>query len=127
MELPDDEYPLILTTERSLFHFHTGTMSRKVRGLNVFRDEELVEINPQDASALGIDDGEMIHVISRRGEVVAKAKVTESSPVGVVSMTFHFAESPTNQLTNPALDPVAKIPELKVCAVRIKKNGVKTA
>jgi len=129
-ELPDDEYPLILTTERSLFHYHTGTMTRKVRGLNIFRGEELVEINPEDASALGIGDGEKVKVISRRGKIWAKAKVTEDSPVGVVSMSFHFAESPTNQLTNPALDPVAKIPELKVSAVRIEKNGdlaVKTA
>ena len=122
MELPDDEYPLILTTERSLFHFHTGTMSRKVRGLNVFRDEELVEINPEDAASLGVNDGEILRVVSRRGEVAAKAKVTEASPEGVISMSFHFAESPTNQLTNPALDPVSKIPELKVCAVRIERG-----
>ncbi|HEY82633.1 MAG TPA: formate dehydrogenase subunit alpha [Dehalococcoidia bacterium] len=123
MELPDDEYPLLLTTGRSLFHFHTGTMSRKVKGLNVFRGEELVEINPQDAEALGIADGDTVKVVSRRGEVTAKARLTQASPVGVVFMTFHFAESPTNQLTNPALDPVARIPELKVCAVRVEKNG----
>ena len=123
MELPDDEYPLVLTTGRSLFHFHTGTMSRKVTGLNVFRSEEQVEINPEDALKLGIADNDRVKVISRRGEVVAKAKVTEISPVGVVFMTFHFAESPTNVLTNPALDPVSKIPELKVCAVRIEKTG----
>jgi len=122
-ESPDADYPLLLTTGRSLFHFHTGTMSRKVRGLNVFRGEELVEINPQDASALGIADGETVKVISRRGAVTTKTKLTDTSPTGVVFMTFHFAESPTNQLTNPALDPVAKIPEYKVCAVRIEKNG----
>ena len=122
VESPDDDYPLVLTTGRSLFHFHTGTMSRKVKGLNVFRGEELVEINPQDASTLGIADGETVKVVSRRGAVVAKAKVTDVSPIGVVFMTFHFAESPTNQLTNPALDPVAKIPEFKVCAVRIERN-----
>jgi predicted molibdopterin-dependent oxidoreductase YjgC len=127
VELPDDEYPLILTTERSLFHFHTGTMSRKVKGLNTFHGEELVEINPDDAAAFGISDGEIVQIASRRGEITAKARVTEASPAGVVSMSFHFAESPTNQLTNPALDPVAKIPELKVCAVRIKKNGRKKA
>jgi len=121
VELPNDEYPLILTTDRSLFQFHTGTMTRKVRGLNVFKGEELVAINPKDAEALGIDDGEIVHVISRRGDVKTKARVTESSPAGVVAMTFHFVESPTNELTNPALDPVAKIPEFKVCAVRIKK------
>jgi len=123
IESPDDDYPLLLTTGRSLFQFHTGTMTRKVKGLNVFRGEELVEMNPQDASALGIVDGEMIKVVSRRGAVVAKAKITDASPVGVVFMTFHFAESPTNQLTNPTLDPVAKIPEYKVCAVRVEKNG----
>jgi len=121
-ELPDDEYPLLLTTERSLFHYHTGTMTRKVKGLNAFRNEELVEINPRDATALGIDDGEMVSIISRRGEVTAKARLTGVSPQGVVAMSFHFAESPTNKLTNPALDPVAKIPELKVCAVKIEKN-----
>jgi len=119
MELPDDKYPLILTTERSLYHFHTGTLTRKVSGLNILKGEELVEINPTDASALGITNGDMVKVVSRRGEVVARAKVTEVSPVGVVSMDFHFTESRTNVLTSPALDPVSKIPELKVCAVRI--------
>jgi len=122
VELPDDEYPLVLTTGRSLFHFHTGTMSRKVKGLNVLKSEEQVEMNPEDALRLGIADGETVKVVSRRGEVIAKAKVTEISPVGVVFMTFHFAESPTNVLTNPAFDPVSKIPEFKVCAVRIEKN-----
>jgi len=121
MELPDNEYPLVLTTGRSLYHFHTGTLTRKVNGLNILRGEGLVEINPQDASSLGIADGEMVKVISRRGEVAARAKVTDVSPVGVVFMTFHFAESPANLLTNPALDPVAKIPEYKVCAVRIER------
>ena len=81
-------------------------------------------MNPKDAAALKIADGEMVRVVSRRGEVTATARVTENDPPGVVSMTFHFAESPTNRLTNPALDPIAKIPELKVCAVRIDKLGV---
>ena len=120
-ELPDDEYPLVLTTGRSLYHFHTGTMTRKVSGLNVLKGEGEVEINPEDASNLGVRDGEKVKVISRRGEVVARAKLTEASPAGVVFMTFHFAESPANMLTNPAVDPVAKIPEYKVCAVRIER------
>jgi len=120
-ELPDKEYPLLLTTERSRYHFHTGTMTRKVKGLTALVGEGMVEINPKDASLLAIDDGEMVKVTSRRGAVMAKAKVTEVSPVKVVTMNFHFAESPTNQLTNPALDPVAKIPEFKVCAVRVEK------
>jgi formate dehydrogenase alpha subunit len=118
-ELPDVDYPLILTTERSPYHFHTSTMTRKVKGLEKLRSEELVEINPTDARKLGVADGQMVKVTSRRGQVEARARVTTVSPPGVVSMTFHFAESPTNVLTNPALDPVAKIPELKVAAVRI--------
>jgi len=121
MELPDDEYPLVLTTGCNLYHFHTGTLTKKVKGLNILRGEELVEMNSENASSLGIADGEMVKVISRRGEVVAKAKVTDVLPVGAVFMTFHFAESPANLLTNPALDPVAKIPEYKVCAVRIER------
>jgi formate dehydrogenase alpha subunit len=120
-ELPDDNYPLVLTTGRSLFHFHTGTMSRKVDGLNLFMNEELVEINPADAEGLGISNGQKVKISSRRGEITAKANVTNESPEGVVFMTFHFSESPTNCLTNPALDPIAKIPELKVCAVRVEK------
>jgi predicted molibdopterin-dependent oxidoreductase YjgC len=122
-ELPDDEYPLVLTTDRSLFQFHTGTMTRKVRGLNVFADEEVVAINPGDAESLGISDGDMIRVTSRRGEVTAKAGLTETAPRGTIAMTFHFAETPTNELTNPVLDPVSKIPEYKVAAVRVKKVG----
>ena len=120
-ELTDEEYPLVLTTGRSRYHYHTGTMTRKVKGLNLLRGEELVELNPMNAAELGILDGDRVKVTSRRGEVQAKAKVTEASPPGVVSMTFHFAESPTNVLTNPALDQVAKIPELKVAAVRVEK------
>jgi predicted molibdopterin-dependent oxidoreductase YjgC len=121
-EIPDKDYPLILTTERSLYHFHTGTMTRKVKGLNAVAPEELVEINPADASKLGVEDKEIVKLISRRGEITARAKVSDVTPVGVVSMSFHFAESPTNVLTNPALDPIAKIPELKIAAVRIEKN-----
>jgi len=123
-ELPDDEYPLILTTSRSLFHYHTGTLTRRVEGLNVLRKEELVEISREDADRSGIGDGDTVRVVSRRGEVVARARVSEVCPPGVVSMTFHFAETPTNVLTSPALDPVAKIPELKVCAVRVEKQEV---
>ncbi len=121
MELPDEEYPFILTTGRVLCQYHTGTMTRKVGDLNLLRGEELVEMNPQDALTLGIVDGELIEVTSRRGSVKAKAKTTEKSPAGVVFMTFHFSETPTNVLTNPALDPIAKIPELKVCAVKLNK------
>jgi len=121
MELPDADYPLILTTGRTLCHYHTGTMTRKVHDIEHLRHEELVEVNPADANGLGISDGDRVEVSSRRGRVCARAKLTEKSPKGVIFMTFHFAETPTNVLTNPALDPVAKIPELKVCAVRLGK------
>ncbi len=123
-EQPDNEYPLILTTERSLYHYHTGTMTRKVRSLEAARPAELLEMHPVDAGKLGMSDGETVKVVSRRGEVITRLLVTDDSPEGVVSMTFHFAESPTNVLTSTALDPVAKIPELKVCAVRVEKCGV---
>ena len=120
-EMPDDEYPLVLTTGRSLYHFHTGTMTRKSEGLNEFKGEGEVEISPGDAERLEITDGDSVSVISRRGKVNARAVVTEASPCGVVFMNFHFAESPTNILTSPALDPVAKTPEYKYCAVKIEK------
>ncbi len=123
MELPDKEYPLILTTGRNLYHWHTGTMTRKVKGLNQLLGEGTIEISPKDAEGLGIADGDMAKVTSRRGSVTAKARVTEVSGEGVVFMNFHFAESPANVLTNPVLDPVAKIPEYKVCAVRVEKNS----
>jgi formate dehydrogenase alpha subunit len=121
MELPDSDYPFILTTGRVLCQYHTGTMTRKVQDLNILRGEEMVEMNPEDALALGIEDDSIVEVSSRRGKLRVRAKTTDKSPKGVVFMTFHFAETPTNVLTNPALDPVAKIPELKVCAVKLSK------
>jgi predicted molibdopterin-dependent oxidoreductase YjgC len=120
-EMPNEDYPLILTTGRSLYHFHTGTMTRKVAGLNIIEPEGVVEISAKDASQLGIAQGDKVKVSSRRGEVIAKAKVTGALLSGVVFMTFHFAESAANILTNPKLDPVAKIPEYKVAAVKVEK------
>ncbi len=114
------DYPFILTTKRSLYHYH-ATLTCKVEGLNTLMKEELLEINPQDAETHGIKNGELVRVISRRGEVVVKTKITGISPPGLVSMTFHFTETPTNILTNLALDPTAKTPETKVTAVRIEK------
>jgi formate dehydrogenase (NADP+) alpha subunit len=120
-ELPDGEYPLLLTTDRSLYHYHTGTMTRRVPGLEELNGWELLHVHPRDAASLGIADGQWVHVISRRGDLNVRAKVTEDCSPGVVSMTFHFSEAPTNVLTHAALDPVAKIPETKVCAVRVEK------
>ncbi len=121
-ELPDKEYPLMLTTGRSLYHYHTGTLTRRVDGLNSLNGREMVEMHPEDAKAAGLTDGDRIIIRSRRGLVKAALKTSDRCPKGVVSMSFHFAESPTNVLTSPVLDPVAKIPELKVCAVSIVKH-----
>ena len=120
-ERPDEEFPLILTTGCSPYHFHTGTMTRRVGGLDKLRKEEMVEINPKDAHKIGISDNGLIKVFSPRGEVVARARLTEALPPGLISMTFHFAETPVNMLNNHALDPIAKIPEYKVCAVQVEK------
>lgn len=120
-EEPDDEYPLILTTGRVLFHWHTGTMTRRSPTLTAQLNEGYVEMNPGDTEELEIADGEEVKVKSRRGEITIKAQLTERTPKGVVFIPFHFAESAANVLTNPALDPKAKIPEYKVCAVRIEK------
>jgi formate dehydrogenase alpha subunit len=119
-ELPDEEFPYILSTGRVLYHYHTGTMSRKTKGLVERFPESLVEINPRDAEKLGIEEGNSIRVTSRRGSVQAKATVTERAPEGTVFMNFHFNEVAVNLLTNPALDPIGKIPEYKVCAVKVE-------
>lgn len=116
----DAEYPLVLTTGRVLYHYHTGTMTRAGRGISERCPESLVEINPQDAGKYGIRDGATVAVTSRRGTVKARAQLTERSPEGVVFMNFHFREAVVNLLTNPALDPVAKIPEYKICAVKVE-------
>lgn len=121
LEQADERYPLILSTERSLYQFHSGTLTRRVPFLNKLKGEELVEINPSDAERMQIRDGEVIKVLSRRGEVIARAKISANSSPGVISMTFHFAEAATNILTGSGIDPVAKIPEFKVSAVRLEK------
>ncbi|MCD4828438.1 MAG: formate dehydrogenase subunit alpha [Candidatus Cloacimonetes bacterium] len=119
-ELPDDEYPLILTTGRVLQHFHTGTMSRCTEGLNNLAGP-MVMISVHDAEALGIGNSEKVIVKSRRGEIEVPAFVTKRISKGVVYVPFHYAEAPANRLTNPAIDPMAKIPEYKVCAAKVMK------
>ena len=118
-EEPDEAYPLILTTGRVLEHFHTGTMTRRVAGLDQLQPEERLRIHPDDAAHIGLGDGDWSLVASRRGEVRVRAGLTQQVQRGVVFLTFHFAEALGNVLTNPALDPVAQIPELKFCAVRV--------
>jgi len=120
-EKPDNEYPFILTTGRSYYHFHTATMTRRSTALNYYRPEHDIEINPEDAAKLGISNGDKVIVSSRRGSITTKAVISERVAPGVVFGDFHFFESAINKLTNNVLDPVAKIPEFKVCAVNIKK------
>ena len=120
-EIADEDYPLILTTDRSLYHYHSSTLTRRVEGLEQLNSFEQLQLNPDDAARMGIRDGDLVEITSRRGTIKTKAKVTRVCPDGVCSMTFHFWESPTNEITNPALDPVAKIPETKVAAVRVRK------
>ena len=121
-ELPDDEYPYILTTGRLLFHWHTGTMTRRSGTLTDQVNEAEMEINPADAESLGVTDGEMVEVSSRRGTITLKAKVTPRIKPRTVFIPFHYAEAAANRLTNDALDPIAKIPEYKVCAVKIAQT-----
>ncbi|HAS6261826.1 TPA: formate dehydrogenase subunit alpha [Vibrio vulnificus] len=119
-ELPDEEYPLVLTTGRVLEQFHTGTMTRKTQGLNNLAGPRAM-ISVQDAEALGIGNGDMLKVSTRRGEIEIAAFVTKRMQAGVVFIPFHFVESPVNRLTTTATDPHAKIPEFKVAAVRVEK------
>ena len=119
-ELPDQEYPFLLSTGRVLYHYHTGTMTTRARGPVERCPESLVEIHPEDAGKLGIADGQKVRVTSRRGTVEVKARITEKSAPGSIFMNFHFTEAPVNFLTNPALDPTGKIPEYKVCAVKLE-------
>ncbi len=129
-ELPDDEYPFLLTTGRVLYHWHGGEMSRRARGLLAVYDRPLVEVNPEDAARLGLAPlslvgrgagGEgRVRVTSRRGSIEAEAWVTDRVPPGIVFAHFHFPEASANVLTIAALDPVSKIPAYKVCAVKVE-------
>lgn len=120
-EIPDVEYPLVLSTGRRLYHYHTGTMTLRTGTLEKHYPSEYLEINPQDAAPLGLVDGEQVKVISRRGKVELAVRITEVTPPGLVFTSFHYPQVPINQLTNATHDPIAKIPQLKICAVRLEK------
>jgi len=120
-EEPDTEYPMRLSTGRILQHYHTGTMSRRSRVLNGIVPHGMVEIHCADASRLNIRNGEKIRVLTRRGAIETQAMVTDRVVEGSLFIPFHFAEAAANRLTIDALDPVAKIPEYKVCAARVEK------
>lgn len=121
-EVPDPEYPFILSTGRTAYHFHTATMTRRTTVSQREHPDAFVEINPEDARELEIRDGWPVEVSTTRGTVVCRAHLTDTIPRGTVFMPFHFAESAANQLTNSAVDPIAKIPEYKVCACRVRRS-----
>jgi formate dehydrogenase major subunit len=120
-EVPDADYPLVLSTGRRLYHYHTRTQTGRSPGLNDLLGEETADISKADADAYGIERGEMIRVKSRRGEVVVKANVTDQVPSGMMWMAFHFREGNANWLTNPAYDPITLTAEYKACAVAMEK------
>jgi formate dehydrogenase major subunit len=120
-EVPDAEYPLVLSTGRRLYQYHSRTQTGRCLGLNDILGEETADISLADAERLGIKHGEMVKVKSRRGEVKVKAKVTQEVPQGMVWMAFHFREACANWLTNPVFDPVSLTAEYKACAVQIER------
>jgi formate dehydrogenase major subunit len=119
VEVPDQEYPLYLTTGRILYHYHTGTMTMRSEDLMERAPESFVEMTPQDAAAHGLADGGRVSIASRRGAIEARVKVSRKAVAGTVFIPFHFAQGAANKLTNAALDPVSGIPEYKVCAVKL--------
>jgi formate dehydrogenase (NADP+) alpha subunit len=120
-EEPDGDYPFILTTGRILYHFHTRTMSGKADALNEIAPMAEAHINEEDAGKLGIKGGDMVELKTRRGAIKTRALVDSRIKKGIVFVPFHYADAPANRLTNPALDPKARIPEFKACAVKIKR------
>lgn len=127
-EPTDDAYPLTLTTGRLLHQYHTGTMTRRSRPLSWREPSGRADIHPDDAAAIGLQDGGAVVIKSRRGEVHTVARLTDRVPKGTVFLAFHWREAPANLLTQDfALDPVAKIPEYKISAVRLEnpRQGVK--
>jgi formate dehydrogenase alpha subunit len=118
-ELPDKDYPMLLSTGRVLYHWHGGEMTRRAKGLMKIYPEALIEVNPADADKLGLDGHKRVRVTSRRGSIEAEAWITDRVPEGMVYANFHFPEASANELTIAALDPISKIPEYKVCAVKV--------
>jgi formate dehydrogenase major subunit/formate dehydrogenase alpha subunit len=119
-EEPSNEYPMVMSTGRVLYHWHGGQMTRRSQGLLEVYSEALVEVNPDDAAKLGLNGENTVRVSSRRGSIEARAWVTDRVPPGMVYANFHFPEASANELTQAVLDPVAKIPEYKVTAVKVE-------
>ncbi len=123
-ELPDDEYPFVLNTGRYREHWHTGTMTRRSKALDALASEAFADLHPEDLAMLGVRDGEFVCLRSRRGEIVLRARASTRMTRATVFVPFHFKEAAANLLTIDALDPHAKIPEFKFCAVRVERVGI---
>jgi formate dehydrogenase major subunit len=118
-ELPDEAYPWVLITGRQLEHWHTGSMTRRSVALDAIEPEASASLNPESLARLGVQPGDPVSIASRRGEITLAARADAGVPPDAVFVPFAYAEAAANRLTNPALDPFGKIPELKYCAVRI--------
>ena len=118
-ELPDDEFPMVLSTGRVLEHWHTGSMTRRAEVLDAIEPEAVAFMSPGDLWRMKIEPGEFIRLETRRGAVEVKIRSDRDVPTGMVFMPFCYAEAAANLLTNPALDPFGKIPEFKFCAARV--------
>jgi len=119
-EKPDDDYPMIMSTGRVLYHWHGGQMTRRAEGLMEVYGQALIEVNPNDAEKLGLKEKQFVRITSRRGHIEAQAWVTDRVPPGMVYANFHFPNASANELTQAALDPIAKIPEYKITAVKVE-------
>ena len=119
-EMPDDDYPLVMSTGRLLEHWHTGSMTRRATVLDALEPEPEVHVSPADLQSLQVSAGDLIRVVTRRGEIALAARVDPKLPAGMIFIPFCFNEAPANMLTNPALDPYGKIPELKFSAARLE-------
>ena len=120
-ELPDAEFPLVLTTGRLLEHWHTGSMTRRSSTLDSLEPEAIAGLHPRELDRMGISPGDRIRIATRRGEITLKARADRDVAIGMVFVPFAFAEAAANFLTNPQLDPMGMIPEFKFCAARVEK------
>jgi predicted molibdopterin-dependent oxidoreductase YjgC len=120
-ELPDAEFPFVMCTGRQLYHWHTGTMTRRARGLDAREPVPTMEINPADADALGVGEGDLVRLTSRRNSLLIAVRRSDRVARKQVFVPFHFREAAANLLTSPVLEPHAKMAALKVCAVRIER------
>ena len=123
-ERPDLDYPMVLITGRQLEHWHTGSMTRRATMLDAIEPDPVALIHPLDLAEMGAQPGDVVTIASRRGEVVLYARADDSSPRGAVFVPFCYYAAAINRLTNAALDPYAKIPEFKYCAIRVSLGGV---